>query len=131
MKSKIIGIFTAFLFLFIIQVPAQDGAAKKNSPVGNWKYEASYAPDGYNSGTIGVGYAEEKYTVSVLFTGSTFKLEGEQVKFEKDLLTCTVYVEGEYVKISVKPENNNTMAGTATYSGGQIPLTLTRIPAKK
>lgn len=130
MKSRTINIFAAFLFLFV-QVSAQDGAAKKNNPVGNWKYESSYAPDGYNSGSIVVGLADKKYSVSVSFTGSTYKLQGEQVKFENDLLTCTVYVEGEYVKISVKPENNNRMTGTATYSQGQIPLTLTRIPAEK
>ncbi len=130
MKSRIIGFLATFLFLFIL-VSAQDGATKKNNPVGNWKYEASYAPDGYNTGSIVVGLADKKYSVSVSFTGSTYKLQGEQVKYENDLLTCTVYVEGEYVKISVKADNNNRMAGTATYSGGQIPLTLTRIPAEK
>lgn len=123
--------FLSLVFLISLPVAYAQNAPEKKSPVGNWKYEASYAPDGYNSGTIGVGYADKKYTVSVSFTGSTYKLQGEEVKYENDLLTCTVYVEGEYVKISVKSDKNNSMAGTATYSGGQIPLTLTRIPAEK
>lgn len=130
MKSRIIVIFTAFLFLFIY-VSAQDDAAKKNNPVGNWKYEAPDAPEGYKSGSIFVGYAEKKYSVSVSFSGSSYKLQAEQVKYENDLLSCTVYVEGEYVKINLKAENNNRMAGRATYSEGQIPLTLVRIPAEK
>jgi hypothetical protein len=130
MKSRIIGILAAFMFLFI-QVSAQDGNTKKNSPVGTWKYEAAYAPEEYNSGSIIVGFADKKYSVSVSFKGSTYKLQAEQVKYENDLLTCTIYVEGEYVKISVKAENNNRMTGTATYSQGQVPLTLTRITSAK
>lgn len=121
--------FSLLIFVISVSITHAQNVVDKNNPVGNWKYEAPYAPEGYNSGTIVVGFADKKYSVSVSFTGSSYKLQGEQVKFENDLLTCTVYVEGEYVKISVKAENNNRMAGTATYSEGQIPLTLTRIPA--
>jgi len=108
---------------------AQTGTEKK-SPVGSWKYEAPMAPEGYTSGIINVGYADKKHSVTVTFS-QDYKVTADQVRFEDNILSGTVYVEGENVKISLKLESGNKMTGTAGYSQGQIPLTLTRILTEK
>lgn len=126
MKARYICFFTVLLFFFI-NAPGQDRTAKKHNPAGNWKFEAPSAPPGYNSGTITVSLAEKKYSLTVLPQGSSYKITGEEVKVENDQLTCSVYVEGEYVRVTLKAEDKNKMTGTASYSGGSIPLTLTRM----
>ncbi len=128
MKIKIFSL-TLILLLSANFLNAQTGSEKK-SPVGSWKYEASMAPEGYRSGIINVGYTDKKYSVTVAFS-QDYKVTADQVRFENNALSGTVYVEGENVKISLKLESGNKMTGTADYSQGQIPLTLTRIPAEK
>ncbi len=130
MKTRYISFFTVCLFLFI-HVSGQDKAGNKHNPAGSWKFDAPAAPPGYNSGTIAVSLAEKKYSLTVLPDGSSYKITGEEVKVENELLTCSVYVEGEYVRVSLKAEDKNKMTGTAGYSGGSIPLTLTRIKQDK
>jgi hypothetical protein len=130
MKRKNLILITISLFL-ALTVSGQNGSAKKINPAGSWKYEAPSAPYGYNSGIITVGFAEKKYTVTISLTGSEYKIQGEQVKYENDNLSCTVFIEGEGVKVNLKAENGTKMTGTADYSQGQIPLTMTRtIPGK-
>ena len=45
-------------FLCVIAVSAQN--INKNNPVGTWKFDAPYAPEGYTSGTIVVGFTDQK-----------------------------------------------------------------------
>jgi len=128
MKSKI---FTIVLlsFLSIIAVNGQTTAGKTD-PVGSWKFDAPYAPEGYTSGTIVVGLAEQKHTATMMFTGSEYKLKGENVKIENDTLTFIIYLEGQSINVTLKMESNTKMAGKAVYSEGEVPLTLTKITAQ-
>jgi hypothetical protein len=121
---KLITIVVLMLFSagFVLSASVND----KKSPVGLWKYEAPSAPYGYNSGIITVAFAEKKYTVTISLTGSDYKIQGEQVKFENDTLSCTVFIEGEGVKVNLRAENGTKMTGTADYSEGQIHITMTR-----
>jgi len=100
-------------------------------PIGTWKFEAPYAPEGYTSGTIVVGMAENKYNSTMVFTGSDYKLTGEKVKFEKDTVSFTIYIEGEDINVTLKMENGTKMAGKAVYSEGEVPLTMTKTVEKK
>jgi hypothetical protein len=117
-----------FIMLMLISlqlVSAQSNQDKKN-PVGSWKLEAPYAPEGYTSGTVVVGIAEKKYTTSMSFTGSESKIVGEKVKTDNDSILFSVFIEGQDIKIRLKIEDVSKMTGKAIYSEGEIPLTLTK-----
>lgn len=111
---------------FVTALSAQENIVKKNDPVGLWKFEASTAPSGYTSGTISVGFTDQKNTVSISFAGSDYKIPGEKVTVADGNIIFTVYLEGENIKVSLKIENETRMSGKAVYSAGEVPLTLTR-----
>jgi hypothetical protein len=121
--------------IVLIGLPALVNAQQAKSkfkPEGKWQFEAPAAPEGYTFGTMEVTFAEKKYAVAMGLPGSgDYKLPAEQVKFENDELSCKLYIEGEEISISLKPEGNDKMTGKATYSGGDIPLTCNRDKEKK
>jgi hypothetical protein len=128
---KSVAILFLFTIIGITSVSAQNTKSKID-PQGTWKFDAPYAPEGYTSGTIVVGKAEQKHTATMAFTGSDYKLTGEKVLVDNDTLTFLVYLEGQDIKVSLKIENATKMSGKAVYSEGEVPLTLTKSadPAK-
>lgn len=110
-------------------------AQKTNSkfkPEGKWQFEAPTAPEGYTFGSMDITFAEKKYAVAMgLPGGGDYKLPAEQVKFENGELTFKLFIEGEEISISLKPEGNDKMTGKAVFSGGEIPLTCNRDKEKK
>jgi len=128
MKNKILTLMIVS-FLFVIAVSGQK--ITKNNPVGTWKFEAPYAPEGYSSGTIVVGITDQKHTTTMSFTGNDIKIPGENVKAVKDSIYFTVYVEGQDVKVMLKIENDTIMSGKAVYSEGEVPLSLTKTAASE
>jgi len=118
----------AFIMSLLMGATVVSAQASKDkiTPVGKWKFEAPYAPEGYNSGTIEIGLAENKYSSTISFTGSDFKIQGEKTKVEKDSATFIVYVEGNEVTVSLKAESETKMTGKAVYSEGEIPVSLTK-----
>jgi hypothetical protein len=129
---KRITVLVLFIIIGITTISAQN---KKSpiDPIGTWKFEAPYAPEGYTSGTIVVGKADQKHTATMAFTGSDYKLSGEKVLVENDTVTFLVALEGQDIKVSLKIENDSKMTGKAVYSEGEVPLTLTKMgdPANK
>ncbi|MCX6320745.1 MAG: hypothetical protein NTX93_02945 [Bacteroidia bacterium] len=124
MISKILTVLV-ISFLSVVAVSGQD-SAKKTNPVGTWKFEAPYAPEGYTSGTIAVGLDEQKYSTTMVFTGSENKLPGEKVKVANDSVSFSIYLEGQDIKVMLKIENETKMSGKAVYTEGEVPLTLTK-----
>ena len=122
---KKVILFILFTVISLPVITAQNNQVKHN-PVGTWKFEAPYAPEGYNSGTFVFGLAEQKHTVTIGITGSEDKISGERVKVENDSLSFEVYLEGEIITIRLKLENELKMTGIAVYSEGEVPLTLTK-----
>lgn len=121
---KIVTFCTLLLFSTSI-ISAQSSADKKN-PVGKWKFEAPSAPEGYNSGSISISFAENKYSTAVSLTGSDYVIPGDKTKVENDIVTFILLIEGTEIAISLKAENDTKMTGKAVYSEGEIPLTLTK-----
>jgi hypothetical protein len=107
-------------------VSGQNSGGMKTDPAGNWKFEAPYAPEGYTSGTLTVSLNESKYDAAMTFTGIDYKFKAENVKVANDSLTFSVYVEGNYVNLSLRVEDRAKMSGKAVYSEGVIPLALIR-----
>ncbi len=124
MKTKTFT-FLAILLFTVISVNGQNNT-KKNSPMGSWKFDAPYAPEGYTSGIITVGFENQKNTTSMSFEGSDYKIPGENVKSSSDSLIFSVYIENQDVKVLLKIENEAKMSGKAIYSEGEVPLTLTK-----
>ncbi len=116
----------AMLLIFSISLINAQATKTKKDPAGDWKFEAPSAPEGYNTGKITIGFAEKKYTAVITMTGSDYKINGENVKFENDTLTFSIYLEGETVGVKIKMEDAVKMTGAATYSQGEIPLTVTK-----
>lgn len=114
------------LLLFSASIISAQSPKGKTTPLGKWKYEAPYAPEGYTSGAIDIAFADDKYTTTISFTGSDYKIPGEKTKVEKENVTFVVYVEGNEVTINLKAESDTKMTGKAVYFEGEIPLSLTR-----
>ena len=108
-------------------VSAQTTNGKKD-PVGKWKYEAPYAPEGYTTGTVEIGKTDQKYSATMTFTDLDYSLTGEKVTLRNDSVFFLIWVEGNDVNIALKVEDNSKMSGNAVYFEGTVPFTLTREP---
>ncbi len=114
------------LLIFCVSAATAQSTKGKNNPVGKWKFEAPYAPEGYNKGMMEVGFADNKYSTTISFTGSDYKIPGEKVKIENDTLNFSVFLDGTEIPINLKMDGDTKMAGKAVSPDGEIPMTLTR-----
>lgn len=126
MKNRIL---TFMLILFLSAIAVSGQSINKNNPVGTWKFAAPYAPEGYNTGIIVVGFEDQKHTTTMSFTGSEFKYQGENVKALNDSVLFSIYLQGEDVKVMLKIESDTSMTGKAVYSQGEVPLALSKVLA--
>lgn len=129
MKKNLIALI--LIFLFMASASAQSVTTPKSNLVGTWKFEAPYAPEGYTTGTIVVGFADQKTTTTMAFTGSEYKLPGENVKTPADSVLFSIYLEGQDIKVILKMETDTTMSGKAVYSEGEVPLKLSKVLAEE
>lgn len=97
-------------------------------PVGTWTYKAPTAPEGYGSGDIVISKDKEAYTVALKF--GDYESKATSVKYEKEVLSFKVYLEGEYINIKATFSANG-LKGTASYSEGDIAFTGAKKVAKK
>ena len=118
------------LYVLLIIISLQLLTAQKNqvklNPVGSWKFESPYSPEGYTSGTIVIGLAEQKYSSTIYFTGNENKIIGEKVRVVNDSILFSVLIQEQDVKVLLKIEDASKMTGKAIYSDGVVPLTLTK-----
>ena len=119
----------SLILLTLLSFPAINAQISKvrKDPAGDWKYEATYAPSEYSTGVIKITVAEKKYSAVITFPGSEYKITGENVKYENDSLTFSIYVEGEMVSVVMKMDDASVMTGKALYSMGEVPLTAKRV----
>jgi hypothetical protein len=128
MKSRFLTTLV-ILFISVIAVSAQT-TGKKN-PMGTWKFSAPYAPEGYNSGVIVFGNADQKNTATMSF-GSTndYKMNGDNLKIKNDSISYSVFLEGQDIKVQLKVISDTNMTGKAVYSEGEVPLSLSKVIEK-
>ncbi len=96
-------------------------AQKKVDPVGTWEYLADQAPYEYSSGDIVVEKDGKELKVEMVFSEYS-KVQGNEVKYEKNVLTFKVNIEGESVTIKATLKKEK-FEGSASYSAGTIPMT--------
>jgi hypothetical protein len=120
---------TLLLLLSIFSLAAVIAQNKEvqTGPVGVWKFDAPYAPEGYTSGIIAIILAEKKYSATMSFTGTETKLTGDRVKVLNDSIFFSVYVEGQDVAVKLKLDAETKMSGKAVYTEGVVPLALTKL----
>jgi len=126
MKRTFLLVVAVFAFGFGFQSFTRDSSVA--DPVGTWTYKAPTAPEGYGSGDIVIAKDKEVYTASLKF--GDYEVKGTSVKYEKEILSFKVYMEGEYISVKATFTTNG-LKGTASYSEGDIPFTGTKKVAKK
>ncbi len=110
----------ALAFLFAVMANMQPVEAKGVKVVGTWNYSAPDAAYEYSKGLIIISENGDKLEGKVDIDGSEIKLNN--VKLEKDLLSFSLYVEGEYVSVKLTFKKDK-FEGTANTSEGTLKMT--------
>lgn len=115
MKTQVL---TAMLAIAVAQLffASQAYAA---DPTGTWKYDAKQAPYEYSKGDMIISEEDGKLSGTIKVNYQTITMR--DVKLDNSTLTFGVYIEGEYVKITMELDGDR-FKGTASYSEGSIPL---------
>ncbi|MBW8334162.1 MAG: hypothetical protein K0M40_19250 [Prolixibacteraceae bacterium] len=114
-----------FTLLILIAVSAfssfQLQAEEKNKPlIGEWVYQVSDAPYGYEKGTL-IFSEKEGQTVCVIKLEAG-ELQASNLKIEKEKITFTTYVDGSPINVELIREKDK-LSGTVDSPEG--PKTLT------
>ena len=125
MNKKIVSylILTLILGVFTINVQAAD----KKNPEGKWKFSVQDAPYGYEKGELEISKKKKEYAGTMMFDGFEYKLECENVRFEKEELSFTLFVEGEDVLLVLKFSEKDKLSGRAVYSMGELSISAERV----
>ncbi len=112
-------LLTLAVIFAVIHSQAMAPADKKDF-TGEWKFNISHAPYGYQQGTIFIEEKKGELTGEIKFS------DGEKVKMEKlsvtnGVLNFQLYVESGYVNGKATVEGNK-FKGIALTSEGEIPF---------
>ena len=100
---------------------AQASGAVNKDVVGNWKYEVAGAPYGYEKGTLVFAEKEGKLVGEVKFADG-YKIEMKEVKVEENgVVKCGLYVDYEYISVTIKLEGTK-MSGSVNTPDGELKL---------
>jgi hypothetical protein len=108
-----------------------NGQEIKTDPIGKWKAEVPYAPEGFQSSKLTIAKVDDKYTVEMNFEEMAFIIVGEKVTFIDKVLKFGFYVEEEDVTITLKFTSEDKLEGVVTTSQGDLPITALRIKEQK
>ncbi len=117
MKNLLILAF----FMAVTILNAQASGAVNKDVVGNWKYEVAGAPYGYEKGTLVFAEKEGKLVGEVKFADG-YKIEMKEVKVEENgVIKCGLYVDYEYISVTIKLEGTK-MSGSVNTPDGELKL---------
>jgi len=117
MKKLIVVICSLFL---CVALHAQN---KSDAIINLWDFSAPEAPYGYQNGTIQVKEENGKLTGEVKIQQSTVKIQ--EIKKENDKYTCSFYIDGQAIDVSLKQKGKSQLEGQAIGGGMEIPFTCT------
>ena len=112
------------MVMLVASVTTTVSAQKNVDPTGTWTYKAADAPYEYSSGDIVITKEGKEYQVEIVL-GEYYKVKGSNIKYEKNEISFTVYIESESVQIKGTVDKEN-LKGTASYTDGTIPITATK-----
>ena len=120
MKRLLISGSAGLIILFALMVNVATVSAKDKDVVGTWDYSAPNAPYEYSKGQIIITKGEDKLEGVVNIDGYEMKLNS--VKVEDDVLSFSLYVEGEYVSVKLTIKED-ALEGKASTSEGLLEVT--------
>lgn len=120
--KKLLLLTTLMVFSVISFVSV---AQEKKSAVGNWNYEVSQAPYGYDKGKMSLSEEKKVLKGNVSFQ-SGYRVDLQNVTLKNDTLRARVFVDGENVNITARINKNN-MTGTVNSSMGIMSLKAQKI----
>ncbi len=124
MKNLVLLSSLILMFVLVSGFSNIESYKKHKKLIGTWNYEALDAPYQYQKGEI-VFANEDKKLVGYIMIND-YKIDLEDIVAIKKNVTFKVNVEGEMVTFNINYKKK-TMAGTATYSGGSIDITGTKV----
>jgi len=120
MKRLLISGSAGLIILFALMFNVNTVAASGADVIGTWDYAAPNAPYEYSKGQIIISQGDEKLEGKVNIDGYEMKLNN--VKVEDDVVTFSLYVEGEYVSVKVTVKGD-AFEGKASTSEGLLEVT--------
>lgn len=120
--------FAFLMVMAFVSLQSFSTDPKDVDPIGTFTFTAPMAPEGYGSGDIIVGKDQNAYTATLKF--GEYSVKGSSVKYEKNVLTFTVYLEGEYIRVKATFSADG-VKGTASYSEGEVEFTAKKKAQKK
>ena len=119
MKKQLLALFflVAVSAFSSLQLQAEE---KNNQLIGEWIYQVSDAPYGYEKGSLIFSEKEGK-TVCVIKLEAG-ELEASDLKVEKEKITFTTYVDGNPINVELTRDKNKL---TGTVDSPEGPKTLT------
>jgi len=120
MKCKIIQI--SFLAVAIFLISHSANAQIKETYLGNWKFEAPTAPDGFTYGTIIL----KKDSVLTTFTDGDYRFPSNWIIVRTDSVMYESDIDGTTVLFSLKIVDKLNIKGNAVWSGGETLMIVTR-----
>jgi hypothetical protein len=125
---KKISLLLTLLVLAAFGLQSFTNDPKDVDPVGTWTFTAPMAPEGYGAGDILVAKEKEAFTATMKF--GEYAVKATSVKYAKNVMTFTVYLEGEYINVKAAFSADG-IKGTATYSEGEVEFTAKKKVIKK
>lgn len=113
--------FKTVLLLFVVSIfyvsPLQ-AEVKKKPIIGEWLYEVSDAPYGYEKGSL---IFSEKEGQTVCFIKlEAGELSVNNLKIEKDKVTFTTFVDGNSILVNLTLEKNKLSGKVETPEGPKV-----------
>lgn len=105
--------------MFVLSLGAFAPVDKDINPVGTWTFTAPDAPYDYQSGDIVISKVKKEYKVQVVFN-EYYKINGSNVKYEKNELSFRVYLDDETVYIKGTFDKKTGFTGKAMTSMGDM-----------
>lgn len=115
----------SFSLILLFTFMSGETSGKAYTPVGTWEYMASGVPAEYQYGKILITQEGKEYGVTIAFS-EYYKVEGQNVVYDKKSIKFSIYVEGEEVKLA-GTFDGDSFTGTATLSGGVYELSAKRV----
>jgi len=116
-----IAVMKKLILIFVLALFAGNlSATTSETLIGTWKYTVVSAPVEYSKGEIVFRNKDGKMAGEVKFTDGT-KVELRNIEFKDNLLKFGVYIESDYIQVSIKVEGKK-MSGTVQTPEGPTPV---------
>lgn len=115
----------AFLVAIFAGTVNAANANNNKKVIGEWKYEASAAPYGYEKGVLIISEKEGKLAGQVKFEDG-YKIDLKNITFTDGVFKCGLYVDYEYISVKAKIDGKK-MKGAVSTPDGDLPISASKV----